>query len=94
MKTVFDRTLENTGAGIADCRKKLGLTKTQAAQKAGITRQDATRIEQGAGGVTWRKVMPYLDTLGIKLPQVITLHSPSMLDYYQNPEKYGGGHIL
>lgn len=88
MGSFFDRTLENTGAGLADRRKRLGFTQAQAAEKIGITRRDISRIEAGQGGVSWRKVMPYLDLLGVALPQIIHYTPLTMLDVYADPEKY------
>lgn len=88
MGSIFDRTLENTGAGLADRRKRLGLTQAQAAAKIGIDRRDISRIEAGQGGVSWRKVMPYLDLLGVSLPKMISYTPLTMLDVYADPEKY------
>ena len=87
MGTIFDTTLENTGAGIADLRHKHGYTQEQAAQIIGIDRKDISRIEAGNGGVTWRKVLPYLDLLGIQLPKTITLNPHTAPDTRTKPEK-------
>lgn len=90
MGSIYDTTLENTGAGLADRRKRLGYTQQQAAEKIGVDRRDISRIEAGNGGVTWRKVLPYLDLLGVSLPKMISYTPLTMLDVYANPEKYGG----
>ena len=74
-----DETLENVGLGLQYRRKKEGLTMQEAATRAGITRQDVSRIEHGAPGVSWAKVMPYLVSMGITLPQMIPTR-----DHYQS----------
>ncbi|MCI6574054.1 MAG: helix-turn-helix transcriptional regulator [Actinomycetaceae bacterium] len=56
----FEQTLEDTGHGLRDRREQRGWTKkTKAANLAGISRHDITRIESGASGVSWGKVFAH-----------------------------------
>lgn len=77
---IYDRTLENTGRGLEYRRRSKGLSKVQVAELAGISRNDVAHIESGAGGVSWRKVLPYLEALDVELPLAIMAKDPGLFE--------------
>ena len=57
------RTPAVTGAWLAARRRELGLTQSEAGQRAGITRQSVSRIERGTVLPTLSRLLDFADSL-------------------------------
>ncbi len=62
---VLRRALRTLGEDVATWRKLRGLTQTQLADRAGISRDTLARLERADGGVSVENVMRVLRALGI-----------------------------
>lgn len=59
------RALRQSAGDIAVWRRLRGLTQVQLADRAGISRDTLTRLEQGDGGVSTENLLRVLRALGI-----------------------------
>lgn len=76
--TVMERRTAEIGRGIAEARRRAGLSQQELAEQAGTTRKDVSRIENGHPGVAWSKVAGILEVLGHPLPRVKPWSPPSL----------------
>jgi len=61
------RTAADFGAHAAERREQLGLTQSQLAEKAGVTRDWVARFETGARNATLYRVLLVYRALGLSL---------------------------
>jgi transcriptional regulator with XRE-family HTH domain len=59
------RGLNRWAENLVDWRRLSGLTQTQLADRAGISRRTLIRLEQGDGGVSLENLMRVLRALGV-----------------------------
>lgn len=59
------RALRDVSAGVSRWRRLRGLTQAQLAERAGVSRGVARRLEAGDGGVSLENVLRILRALGI-----------------------------
>jgi|CXWJ01.1.fsa_nt_gi transcriptional regulator with XRE-family HTH domain len=71
------RTPAVTGAWLAARRRELGLTQSEAGQRAGITRQSVSRIERGNNRTEYLHILKLIDALGAELRIAISEPSAS-----------------
>ncbi|WP_084499809.1 helix-turn-helix domain-containing protein [Brevibacterium album] len=74
---VPDSALKRVGAGLAESRRERGLTQSEAARLAGLTRKDVSRLENGVPGVAWAKLYALVEALGNATPGVEAGQPPS-----------------
>lgn len=66
-----EEMLRRIGADIAQGRKKMGLNQTDFAKKAGLTRKDVSRLENGAPGLSWKKAFAAVEALDEPIDSLI-----------------------
>ncbi|MGO0605909.1 helix-turn-helix domain-containing protein [Brevibacterium linens] len=78
-----ESTLKRVGMNLAVTRRERGLTQAEAADLAGITRKDVSRLENGVPGVAWSKLYALVATLGNSVPGVAAERSPDIEAVYR-----------
>lgn len=78
--TVQRRVVAEVGQGIAQARRRAGLTQQALAEQTGLTRKDVSRIENGHPGVAWGKVVSVLEIIDYPLPRDAQVARPPSLE--------------
>lgn len=65
-KEDFDRVIHDVGRRIAECRRDLGLTQEEFAERLGMAPNNLQRVELGMQNLTVRTLVRVAKALGVK----------------------------